>query len=62
MPFGAEACNAESNPEPLYRRWMRGLVPRTAREIIFGLGINQLSDACEKQVRMSPFRDPDLIS
>jgi len=40
-----EACNAEHmNPEPLHRRWMRGIVPRTGREILFGLGINQLSD------------------
>ncbi|KAG5184158.1 hypothetical protein JKP88DRAFT_269771 [Tribonema minus] len=46
-----EACNAgHMNDEPLLRRWTRGLVPRTAREIIFGLGINQLSDACEERV------------
>ncbi|CAM9114610.1 unnamed protein product [Sphacelaria rigidula] len=45
-----EACNATSNPEPLRRRWMRGLVPRGAREMIFGIGINQLSDACEERV------------
>ena len=25
-------------------RWMRGLVPRTVREVIFAIGINQLSD------------------
>lgn len=29
---------------------MRGLVPRGAREIMFGIGINQLSDACEERV------------
>lgn len=43
-----EACNAgHMNPEPLYRRWTRGLMPRTVREVIFGIGLNQLSDYCE---------------
>lgn len=54
----AEACNAESNPEPLRRRWMRGLVPRGAREMIFGIGINQLSDACEERVSAPTGRVP----
>eukprot|EP00123_Amoebidium_parasiticum_P017262 comp23775_c0_seq1/m.41217 comp23775_c0_seq1/g.41217 ORF comp23775_c0_seq1/g.41217 comp23775_c0_seq1/m.41217 type:complete len:446 (-) comp23775_c0_seq1:275-1612(-) len=46
-----EACNAgHMNPEPLWKRWSRGLVPRTVREIIFGLGLNQLSDYCEERV------------
>lgn len=45
-----EACNAEANKEPLSRRWMRGMVPRGGREMIFGIGINQLSDACEERV------------
>jgi len=46
-----EACNAgHSNPEPLYRRWTRGLIPRGAREVIFGVGLNQLSDYCEERV------------
>ncbi|CAM9244678.1 unnamed protein product [Phaeothamnion confervicola] len=46
-----EACNADHmNPEPLWRRCTRGLVPRCAREVIFGVGINQLSDACEERV------------
>ncbi|CAN0549040.1 unnamed protein product, partial [Laminaria digitata] len=45
-----EACNAEANTEPLSRRWMRGMVPRAGREMIFGIGINQLSDACEERV------------
>ena len=31
-------------------RWMRGLVPRAAREVIFGIGLNQLSDYCEERV------------
>jgi len=46
-----EASNAgHLNPEPIYTRWIRGLVPRTAREIIFALGLNQLSDWCEERV------------
>jgi len=46
-----EACNAgHMNPEPLYKRWYRGVMPRGVREVIFGLGINQLSDACEERV------------
>jgi hypothetical protein len=43
-----EACNAgHMNPESLMSRWTRGLVPRTVREVIFGIGLNQLSDYCE---------------
>eukprot|EP00638_Chattonella_subsalsa_P006731 CAMPEP_0117745214 /NCGR_PEP_ID=MMETSP0947-20121206/7220_1 /TAXON_ID=44440 /ORGANISM="Chattonella subsalsa, Strain CCMP2191" /LENGTH=374 /DNA_ID=CAMNT_0005562309 /DNA_START=235 /DNA_END=1359 /DNA_ORIENTATION=+ len=46
-----EACNADHmNKEPLWRRWTRGLLPRTAREVIFGVGINQLSELCEERV------------
>mmetsp|Transcript_9805 Transcript_9805/g.21132 ORF Transcript_9805/g.21132 Transcript_9805/m.21132 type:complete len:663 (-) Transcript_9805:301-2289(-) len=46
-----EACNAgHSNPEPLYRRWIRGVVPRCAREIIFGLGLNNLTDWAEERI------------
>ena len=45
-----EAYNAaHMNPEPLYRRWLRGIVPRCGREIIFGVGLNQLSDYCEER-------------
>eukprot|EP00186_Timspurckia_oligopyrenoides_P003573 CAMPEP_0182447312 /NCGR_PEP_ID=MMETSP1172-20130603/14471_1 /TAXON_ID=708627 /ORGANISM="Timspurckia oligopyrenoides, Strain CCMP3278" /LENGTH=426 /DNA_ID=CAMNT_0024643703 /DNA_START=56 /DNA_END=1336 /DNA_ORIENTATION=- len=48
-----EASNAgHKNPEPLSRRWIRGILPRGAREIIFGIGLNQLSDFFEE--RMSP--------
>lgn len=48
-----EACNAgELNPEPLAKRWTRGLAPRGAREIIFGIGINQLSDFCEERMEL----------
>lgn len=33
------------NPEPLLTaRWMRGLLPRTLREVIFAIGLNQASD------------------
>jgi len=52
-PFSSilEASNAgHANPEPLYRRITRGLVPRTGREIIFGIGLNQLSDYCEERI------------
>ena len=46
-----EACNAgHLNPEPLTQRWMRGYLPRTVREVIFGVGLNQLSDFCEERV------------
>eukprot|EP01125_Pyxidicula_operculata_P018852 TRINITY_DN6753_c0_g1_i1.p2 TRINITY_DN6753_c0_g1~~TRINITY_DN6753_c0_g1_i1.p2 ORF type:complete len:413 (-),score=75.47 TRINITY_DN6753_c0_g1_i1:278-1516(-) len=46
-----EASNAgHANPEPMARRWTRGLVPRTCREVIFGVGLNQLSDYCEERV------------
>eukprot|EP01119_Soliformovum_irregulare_P000648 TRINITY_DN10468_c0_g1_i1.p1 TRINITY_DN10468_c0_g1~~TRINITY_DN10468_c0_g1_i1.p1 ORF type:complete len:418 (-),score=94.22 TRINITY_DN10468_c0_g1_i1:34-1287(-) len=46
-----EACNAgHANPEALYTRWMRGIVPRCGREVIFGVGLNQLSDWYEERV------------
>lgn len=49
-----EASNAgHMNPEPMATRWMRGLIPRGGREIIFGIGLNQMSDYCEE--RMEPF-------
>lgn len=41
------------NSEPLYRRWMRGFAPRAVREVIFGVGLNQLSDFFEE--RWKPF-------
>lgn len=47
-----EASNAgHLNPEPMYKRWMRGIVPRAGREIIFGIGLNQMSDYFEAQVQ-----------
>ena len=46
-----EAANAgHMNPEPLHRRWMRGATARMGREVIFGIGINQLSDYCEERM------------
>lgn len=46
-----EASNAgHANPEPMHFRMWRGLAPRTTREIIFGIGLNQLSDFCEERV------------
>ena len=45
---GVQASNAGSrNPEPLWRRSTRGIQPRLLREVIFGIGLNQLSDFCE---------------
>jgi hypothetical protein len=52
-----EAAVATKNPEPLHTRWMRGIVPRCGREVIFGIGLNQLSDYCEERV---PFENPAL--
>lgn len=46
-----EACNAEyANPEPLLRRAARGATFRCGREVIFGLGLNNLADYCEERV------------
>ena len=40
-----EASNAgHSNPAPIASRWIYGATPRMLREIIFGIGINQLSE------------------
>ena len=39
-----EASNAgHMNPEPITTRWMRGITWRMAREVIFGIGLNQMS-------------------
>lgn len=47
-----EACNAgHANPEPLLRRSTRGVLPRCGREILFGVGLNQLSDYFEERAR-----------
>lgn len=46
-----EACSAAyANPEPLYRRCTRGLTARTVREVIFGLGLNNLTDWAEERI------------
>jgi len=46
-----EASNAgHSNPAPMSTRWLYGAMPRMMREIIFGIGINQLSEWCEERV------------
>eukprot|EP00189_Rhodosorus_marinus_P010113 CAMPEP_0184739878 /NCGR_PEP_ID=MMETSP0315-20130426/2800_1 /TAXON_ID=101924 /ORGANISM="Rhodosorus marinus, Strain UTEX LB 2760" /LENGTH=472 /DNA_ID=CAMNT_0027209077 /DNA_START=155 /DNA_END=1573 /DNA_ORIENTATION=+ len=49
-----EASNAgHKNPESMSTRWMRGFVPRAVREVIFGIGLNQLSDWFEE--RWTPY-------
>jgi len=46
-----EASNAgHMNPEPIAKRWMRGNVWRMVREIIFGIGLNQMSDYWEERI------------
>jgi hypothetical protein len=46
-----EATNAgHMNHESMATRWMRGIVPRTGQEIIFGLGLNQMSEYFEERV------------
>jgi len=54
-----EACNADKNPEPIYKKRVRGILPRGLREVIFGVGLNQLSDYCEERV---PLRNKLLKS
>lgn len=51
-PFSSvlEAANAkDKNPEPLARRWTRGFAPRLVREVVFGIGMNQLADFCTER-------------
>jgi hypothetical protein len=38
-----EACHV-NNSKPLHLRWMDGVQARGVREVIFGIGLNQLSD------------------
>ena len=46
-----EASNAgHINNESMATRWMRGIVPRAGREIIFGIGLNQMSDYFEERL------------
>mmetsp|Transcript_502 Transcript_502/g.820 ORF Transcript_502/g.820 Transcript_502/m.820 type:complete len:431 (+) Transcript_502:147-1439(+) len=56
-----EASNAgHMNSEPMMKRWMRGVVPRAGREIVFGVGLNQLSDYFEE--RVEPFFPDNAIA
>jgi hypothetical protein len=57
-----EASNAgHMNSESMTTRWMRGLVPRAGREIIFGVGLNQLSDYFEE--RLQPyFKNNEMLA
>jgi hypothetical protein len=56
-----EASNAgHSNPEPLSIRWTRGFAPRCLREVIFGVGINQLSDYYEERIPL--FQDNKMFT
>ncbi len=49
-----EASNAgHMNPEPITSRWMRGITWRMCREVIFGIGLNQLSDYMEERIPQS---------
>jgi len=46
-----EASNAgHMNSESMTTRWMRGALTRGGREIIFGVGLNQMTDYCEERV------------
>lgn len=48
-----EASNAgHMNSESMTTRWTRGLVPRAGREIIFGIGLNQMSDYFEERFQL----------
>lgn len=55
-----EASNAgHMNKEPMATRWMRGITARCGREILFGLGLNQLSDYFQERWR---FPDSPMLS
>lgn len=55
-----EASNAgHLNSEPLSTRWIRGIAPRAGREVVFGIGLNQLSDYFEERVQ--PFFPDNVI-
>eukprot|EP00040_Diaphanoeca_grandis_P000218 m.14752 g.14752 ORF g.14752 m.14752 type:complete len:425 (+) comp10275_c0_seq2:53-1327(+) len=46
-----EAANAgHKNPKPLSTRWIDGIGARSIREIIFAIGLNQMSDYAEERV------------
>eukprot|EP00536_Pseudo-nitzschia_multiseries_P012104 jgi/Psemu1/207730/e_gw1.445.26.1 len=55
-----EASNAgHLNKEPMTTRWMRGITARCGREILFGLGLNQLSDYFQERLQ---FPDRPIMS
>lgn len=57
-----EASNAgHMNSEPIYKRWMRGIVPRAGREVVFGIGLNQMSDYFEERAQ-AYFPDNGVMS
>jgi len=55
-----EASNVgHMNKEPMATRWMRGITARCGREVLFGLGLNQLSDYFQERCR---FPDSPTLS
>eukprot|EP01065_Artemidia_motanka_P051907 TRINITY_DN9230_c0_g1_i1.p1 TRINITY_DN9230_c0_g1~~TRINITY_DN9230_c0_g1_i1.p1 ORF type:complete len:276 (+),score=93.11 TRINITY_DN9230_c0_g1_i1:83-910(+) len=57
-----EAANAgNKNPEPLLtQRWLRGVSARAVREVIFAIGVNQMSEAIEERVPEDKVASPLL--
>ena len=45
-----EASNAPESSGPLSSRWTHGFAPRLVREVLFGIGINQLADFFTERV------------
>eukprot|EP00048_Salpingoeca_helianthica_P016958 m.235034 g.235034 ORF g.235034 m.235034 type:complete len:422 (-) comp19867_c0_seq1:138-1403(-) len=45
-----EATNAHLNPEPVHIKWIRGYLPRCVREVIFAVGLNQMSDYWSERI------------
>jgi len=55
-----EASNAgHLNKESMTTRWIRGITARCGREILFGLGLNQLSDYFQERLQ---FPDRPMLS
>lgn len=48
-----EACNATTSATPLYKRWVQGISARCGREVVFGIGLNQLTDHMETMMPAS---------
>ena len=57
-----EATHANLNPEPVHVKWRRGYAPRAVREIIFGVGLNQMSDYFAERVPQDLISSPTLRS